>query len=173
MIRRLKRDAAACLLLALLLACQGREPLSMLRLKPALSEVPGAQRIEIKSEIDVRAFPQDQAPVAVRGLRQLNVVESAYYKYHLAQQPAGSYKLKLTIYSDEASRRQAWALNYPPQLLEGAQDRSWGEVGFVVPGKAGAFAQGRVIAHVESSGSADQLDLVLQTLLRRSQQLLH
>lgn len=163
----------AGLLVAGLGSCQSQEPLSMVQLKPGLGEVPGAARIEIKSEIDVRAFPDDQAPVAVRGLRQLNVVESAYYKYHLAGSPSGSYKLKLTIYSDEASRRQAWALNYPPQLREGAQDRPWGEAGFVVPGKAGAFGQGRVIAHVELSGAADQLEAVLETLLRRSRQLAH
>ncbi len=145
----------------------------MLRLKPPLAEVPGAERIEIKSEIDVRDFAEARAPVAVRGLRQLNVVESAYYKYHLGGDAAGSYKLKLSIYGDVASRRQAWALNYPPALREGAQERSWGEAGFVVPGKAGAFAMGRVIAHVELSGAADQLDTVLETLLRRSQALQH
>ena len=168
------RGAAVAILCLWLFACSNPSPLSMDKLRPPLEEVPGAHRIEIKSEVDVSDFDADNAPVAVAGLRAQNITESAYYKYHLDSPQPAVYKLKLSIYSDAASREQAWARTYPDALLQGVEPRPWGDSGFIMPGKAGAFGLGRVVVNVQASGkAADQLETVLERMHERAKSLKH
>ncbi len=159
-------------LLVLLGACQNREVLSLASLRPPVADVPGATRMQIKSEVKVADYPAgDEAPVTIRGLRLQNVEESAYYKYFLGGEKGAAYKLKISIYTDAAGRQKAWSHQYPPFILEAGEPRDWGDGGFIVPGRMGAFGLGRVNVQVEASGAAPELEAVLQLLLQRARRL--
>lgn len=157
--------------LGLLLACSDSQPLSIAALRLPVEAVPGAVRLEIKSELKDTGAAGGQVPLAMQALRSQHIVESAYFKYHLGPEKPGSYKVKMSIYTDAGRRAAAWAAKYPPAMLDGTEPRPWGDQGFVVPGRMGAFGLGRVYLQIEAVGEPPGLEALVEAFLERAQAL--
>lgn len=156
-----------CVLLLILQSCSAPEALSLAALRPAYSEVEGATSLQVKSVVDVREYPADTDVLSVRALRQQQVVESGYFKYHLPGDPGRAYKLKMIIYESAQVCAKAWAHQYPAFIREAGRPRDWGDDGFEVPERMAAFRLGRLSVQVDAvGGGLDPVVLAEQVLAR-------
>jgi hypothetical protein len=172
-IARYLRQCACLMLAGSVWACTSKAGLSLDALHLPLAQIPHAQRLEIKSEFRASDDQSLEPPLHIQALRNQNIAETGYFKYHLGPDIKGTYKVKLTIFTGASSRRDAWVRKYPVAVLAATETRDWGEQGFVIPGRLGAFTLGRLNLEVEALGQASELETVMRTFAKKAANLKH
>jgi hypothetical protein len=125
-------------------------------------QMPAAAFPEI-AEVVTRALAVDDgrsaegAPPEITALRRSGLASSAQYRYRLAGERPGRFKVRIDVFRDEAAATAQFRGRHLPQALAMTEPLAAGDDGFIYRDEYAGFRVGPVAVEIRAEGAGGRL----------------